>query len=252
MQSTACGCGHYLSRKREMIEPVDITRGLQLRLQAFRTQSPTPTECEDIRNTSFALFKETNVNNDLSAEDCNNLISLVVELTKSDQALKSFEVIVEAWKFYMKILKAHSTILTANNCNEVSDILTKCASEGISTFLTQPSDPGLSFLFFYLQRISATLSYCVHVLAESKAIDMMYLLCAARGILELPVALSSSLSMEMKTKMETPRANGGPAFYGFLDRCICLATFRGLFMVYRVTGLGPGLPDYRVTGLGPP
>ena len=31
-----------------------------------------------------------------------------------------------------------------------------------------------------------------------------------------------------------------------------LATLRGRFMGYRVTGLGPGLPDYQVTGLGPP
>ena len=28
-----------------------------------------------------------------------------------------------------------------------------------------------------------------------------------------------------------------------------LGSFKGQFMVYRVTGLGPGLPDYRVTGL---
>ena len=186
-----------------MTESVDITRGLLTRLQLLSTQNPHPTECEDIRNASFSLFKETNVNSDISPGDCNTLVSLVVELTKRDQVLKSFEVIVEAWKFYIKILKAHSTMLTANICNEVSNILTKCASEGISTFVAQPSDPGLSFLFFYLQRISATLSYCVHIMAEPRAIDMIYLLCAARGVLELPVASNSNLSVEMKGKMET-------------------------------------------------
>ena len=31
-----------------------------------------------------------------------------------------------------------------------------------------------------------------------------------------------------------------------------LGSLKGRFMVYRVTGLGPGLPDYRVTGLGLP
>ena len=35
-------------------------------------------------------------------------------------------------------------------------------------------------------------------------------------------------------------------------RALILASLRGRFMVYRVTGLGPGLPDYRVTGLGLP
>ena len=31
-----------------------------------------------------------------------------------------------------------------------------------------------------------------------------------------------------------------------------LGSLKGRFMVYRVAGLGPGLPDYRVAGLGLP
>ena len=37
-----------------------------------------------------------------------------------------------------------------------------------------------------------------------------------------------------------------------ISTSLLLGGVRGRFMVYRVTGLGPGLPDYRVTGLGLP
>ena len=191
---------------------VDITRGLLRKLDGLdekvdvlHSQGEFPhtsADCTEVVNTSFALFKETNVSSELSSADANTLISLVMELSKRYQALKSFELIVEAWKFYMKILKVHSEMLTVNTCDEVSSILSKSVSEGIMTFIAQPSDSGLSFLFFYLQRMSATLSYCSHKISEARSLDMIYLLCAARGVLELPMASNSKLSAEMKGKME--------------------------------------------------
>lgn len=153
---------------------------------------------EYVINESMRIFKSQST--ELSSQGANEWVDLIVEIASIASKLGcGYDIVSEGWKCYVKLLKTNSRSLSRETCNKVADALCKAISDGIHGLLQgQASENRLSLLHFYHQRVSATLAYCVHLLDDSKIIDLHFQMAAARGVLHLQGGLSSRLNIKEK------------------------------------------------------
>ena len=182
----------------------DITAGLQQRVNALRKKLE-PTEVDQFQTDSLELFKSLSTSiGSFTVQDTNDLVVYIVDITDQSANLNP-ELILEGWKLYVRLLKSRGHEITRNSCSIIAECLSKMISDGISGVLSSPNEMRMSLLFFYLQRLSATLSICIHALDEAKIFDLFYMLCAARGSLQIldDVAFGASNRLDIAAKMNS-------------------------------------------------
>jgi len=161
---------------------------------------PTKDEMEQLTSRTMRVFEKLYTNEEMSTETVNENVVLIISVTKS---ASSFPLVVaDAWKAYIKIIKIHNKKFTSSTCCKLVDSLSSMLSFGLTAIVSSPNDAYLNLLFFYTQRASATLAYLAGQLEETKAHDLIYLLAASRGALNMEAVSSLSSARDIQEKMD--------------------------------------------------
>ena len=163
----------------------------------------TKASSNDFIRESMDIF-ENQIPVELPHESANELVDLILEIAAIASKLDcGYDIVLEGWKCFIKLLKTNSINISRESCNLVADVLCKNVSNGILALLRDgANEKRLALLCFYHQRISATLAYCLKALDDCKIFDLHYQLAAARGLLLLPCVIGYEVDA-MKEKMDS-------------------------------------------------
>ena len=130
-------------------------------------------------------FSNLSLSLETDSNSINKIVLLILECTKKfyNASSNSNQLINEAWKSYLKILKIGNHQLNVETCNLVATSLIKLFNCSLVSLLETFNDNTLNLVFFHAQRISATLAYCISGIEETKTVDLYSLLLSAYGVI---------------------------------------------------------------------
>ena len=131
--------------------------------------------------------------------------TLIYQITEFDSNVQpSSEIFVAiVWKAYLRILTNVWNVISSETCNYVCRCLTTRLREGIPSFIEAQTTTRCQLLLFFSSMASATLSHCIHVMREDDALDLLYLMQAAKGSLHIRKKQSTDFDLKAaNTSME--------------------------------------------------
>jgi hypothetical protein len=144
------------------------------------------TESENVNKLCVQItdyFSNLSLSLETDSNSINKIVLLILECTNKfyNPSSNSNQLINEAWKSYLKILKIGNHQLNVETCNLVATSLLRLFNSSLVSLLETFNDNTLNLVFFHAQRVSATLAYCISGIEETKTLDLYSLLLSAYG-----------------------------------------------------------------------